>query len=85
MAVSGGSEPRSIHARYRRLLVAPHGIRTGLLDRINASCRIWLSSTMLRGRFTIRACILCHRTHRDRVEEAGQIIRRAVQDVAAGR
>jgi aromatic-L-amino-acid decarboxylase len=56
-----------------------------LLDRINGSGRVWLSSTMLRGRFTIRACILCHRTHRDRVEEAGQIIRRAVQDVAAGR
>jgi aromatic-L-amino-acid decarboxylase len=56
-----------------------------LLDRINASGRIWLSSTMLRGRFTIRACILCHRTHRDRVEEAGRIIRRAVRDVAAGR
>jgi aromatic-L-amino-acid decarboxylase len=56
-----------------------------LLDRINGSGRIWLSSTMLRGRFTIRACILCHRTHRDRVEEAGEIIRRAVRDVAAGR
>ena len=44
------------------------------LARINASKRLFLSSTMIEGRVTLRACILCHRTHRDRVEEAIEII-----------
>jgi aromatic-L-amino-acid decarboxylase len=52
-----------------------------VLDRINASRRVYLSSTRLRGRFTIRACVLCFRTHRDRVEEAAEIIREAARDV----
>ena len=52
-----------------------------LLDLVNASKRVVLSSTILHGRFTIRACILSHRTHRDRVEECVQIVRRAVSDV----
>jgi len=48
-----------------------------LLDRINASQRVFLSSTMIRGRFTLRAAILSFRTHRDRIEEAIEIIRAA--------
>jgi aromatic-L-amino-acid decarboxylase len=52
-----------------------------LLDRINASGRVFLSSTMLDGRFTIRACIVSHRTHRDRIEEAVEIIRSATRDL----
>jgi aromatic-L-amino-acid/L-tryptophan decarboxylase len=52
-----------------------------LLERINASGRVFLSSTMLDGRFTVRACIVSHRTHRDRIEEAVDIIRSAARDV----
>jgi aromatic-L-amino-acid decarboxylase len=48
-----------------------------LLELINESKRVFLSSTLIDGRFTIRACIVSHRTHRDRVEEALQIIREA--------
>ncbi len=48
-----------------------------LLERINASGRVFLSSTMLHGRFTLRVCILSHRSHRDRVEECVEIIRRS--------
>jgi aromatic-L-amino-acid decarboxylase len=51
-----------------------------LLDVINASKRVVLSSTIVEDRFTIRACILSHRTHRDRIEECAQIVRRAVAD-----
>jgi aromatic-L-amino-acid/L-tryptophan decarboxylase len=51
-----------------------------MLDRINASKRVFLSSTVLQGRFTIRACIVSHRTHRDRIEEAVEIIRAAASD-----
>jgi aromatic-L-amino-acid decarboxylase len=52
-----------------------------LLDRINESKRVFLSSTMIEGRFIIRACILSHRTHRDRVEEAADIIRSAATEL----
>ena len=45
-----------------------------LLERINASKRVFLSSTRLNGDFWIRACIVSHRTHRDRIDEAITII-----------
>ncbi|HEX6208292.1 MAG TPA: pyridoxal-dependent decarboxylase, partial [Actinomycetota bacterium] len=48
-----------------------------VLERINASQQIFLSSTMIKGRFTLRAAILSFRTHRDRIEEAIEIIRSA--------
>lgn len=51
-----------------------------MLQRINASGRVFLSSTMIGGRFTLRAAILSHRTHRDRIEEAIDIIRAAAAD-----
>src|SRR5207302_6290056 len=52
-----------------------------LLERINDSRRVFLSSTMVEGRFTIRACIVSHRTHRDRIEEAAEIIVRAAREL----
>ncbi len=55
-----------------------------LLAGINASKRVFLSSTVIEGRFTVRACILSHRTHRDRIDECIQIVRRAARDVAGG-
>jgi aromatic-L-amino-acid decarboxylase len=48
-----------------------------LLERINASKRVFLSSTIIGGRFVLRACILSFRTHRDRIEETAAIIREA--------
>jgi aromatic-L-amino-acid/L-tryptophan decarboxylase len=45
-----------------------------LLDRINATGRVFLSSTRIHGRFTLRMCPLSLRTHAERVEEALQII-----------
>jgi aromatic-L-amino-acid decarboxylase len=50
------------------------------LDRINASKRVMLSSTLIRGRYTVRACILNHRTHRDRIDEAIEIVRKAAAE-----
>jgi len=54
-----------------------------LLERINASQRIFLSSTLLNGAFWLRACIVSHRTHRDRVEEAVTIITDAARALDA--
>ena len=67
------------------LTVVPFRLQDGdddankrLLERINASGRVFMSSTIVQDRFTIRACILSHRTHRDRIDECIDIIRRAV-------
>jgi aromatic-L-amino-acid decarboxylase len=53
-----------------------------LLERINASGRVFLSSTVIDGRFTLRACILSHRTHRDRIDECVDIVAKAAADIA---
>ncbi|HEX2090733.1 MAG TPA: aminotransferase class I/II-fold pyridoxal phosphate-dependent enzyme [Actinomycetota bacterium] len=52
-----------------------------LLERINASKRVFLSSTTIGDRFILRACVVSHRTHRDRIEEAITIIKSAAEDL----
>jgi aromatic-L-amino-acid/L-tryptophan decarboxylase len=49
-----------------------------LLERINVSKRVFVSSTQIAGRVWLRVSILSHRTHRDRIEEAIAIIVDAV-------
>lgn len=46
-----------------------------LLDRILAHQRVWLSGARVKGRFIQRICIMSFRTHRDRIDEALEIIR----------
>jgi aromatic-L-amino-acid/L-tryptophan decarboxylase len=48
-----------------------------LLERINATKRVYLSSTGIAGHVYLRACILSHRTDRARIEEAAEIIAEA--------
>ena len=67
--------------RYRRASGDPDEFNRRLLERINASRRVFLSSTMIDGRFFIRACIVSHRTHLDRVEEAAEIVRKAAAEL----
>ncbi|MCW8377040.1 hypothetical protein [Streptomyces justiciae] len=45
-----------------------------LLERINGHRRIVLSSTVVDGRYTLRVCVVSHRTHHDRIAEALEII-----------
>ena len=52
-----------------------------LLERINAKKRIYLTGTMLRGRFAIRICVLSFRTHLDRMDEGLEDIRAAVAEL----
>lgn len=49
-----------------------------LLDRINATGRMWLSSAPIRGQTYLRICILSHRSHPERIREGVDIIRSAV-------
>jgi aromatic-L-amino-acid/L-tryptophan decarboxylase len=55
----------------------PEGER--ILDEVNASRRVFLSSTTIRGRHTLRIAILSHRTHLDRVDEAVDLLEKAAQ------
>jgi aromatic-L-amino-acid decarboxylase len=67
--------------RYRPREGNPEEFNRRLLERINDSRRIFLSSTTIRGQFVIRPCIVSHRTHRDRIEEAVGIIRRSAKEL----
>jgi aromatic-L-amino-acid decarboxylase len=61
--------------RYRPRSGDPEEFNRRLLERINGSKRVFLSSTMIKDRFVLRVCIVSFRTHQDRVEEAIDIIR----------
>ena len=52
-----------------------------LLDRVNGSRRIFISSTAIDGRTYLRFCILSHRTSKDRIEEAIEIVQKAAADL----
>jgi aromatic-L-amino-acid decarboxylase len=52
-----------------------------LLERVNATGRVFLSSTLIGGRFTLRMCILSHRSHGGRVEECVDIVKRLSADL----
>jgi aromatic-L-amino-acid decarboxylase len=49
-----------------------------LLDRINGTGRLWLSSSPIRGRVFLRMCVLSHRSRPARMREAVELIRAAV-------
>ena len=56
-----------------------------LLSRINASKRVFLSSTLIRGDYWLRVCIVSHRTHADRIDECAAIIREAAATVGSSK
>jgi aromatic-L-amino-acid decarboxylase len=57
---------------------AVDGEVAALIDRINGSGRVWLSSAPVNGKTYARVCILSHRSHPERVRECVDIIRSAV-------
>jgi aromatic-L-amino-acid decarboxylase len=65
-----------------RLRGADESMNRELLARINASKRVFLSSTLIRGDHWIRACIVSHRTHADRVDECADIVLEAAAQLA---
>ena len=56
-----------------------------ILERINARQRVYLTGTVVGGRFAIRICVLSFRTHRDRMEQALEDIRIAVRETEGDR
>jgi aromatic-L-amino-acid/L-tryptophan decarboxylase len=67
--------------RYRFRTIDQEEGNRELLARINASKRVFLSSTKVAGEFTLRVAILSHRSHRDRVEECVDIIKRSAAEL----
>ncbi len=57
-------------------------VNRDLMARVNARRRVYLTGTLLRGRFAIRICVLSFRTHRDRMEQALEDLRAAVAETA---
>ncbi len=53
-----------------RLRDADDALNAELLRRVNARGRVFLSSTTVDGRYTLRVCVVSYRTHRDRIEDA---------------
>lgn len=54
-----------------------------LLHAINARQNVYLTGTMVDGRFVVRICVLSFRTHMDRMEMCVQDIRAALAEVLA--
>lgn len=51
-----------------------------LMEAVNARNRVLLTGTRLAERFVIRICVLCFRSHRDRLEQCLQDIRDALAE-----
>jgi aromatic-L-amino-acid decarboxylase len=54
-----------------------------LLERVQSHDRIFMTATTLAGAYALRLCILSYRTHRDRVDEALEIIRHEAEALLA--
>lgn len=65
--------------RYRPKKGDVEGFNRKLLAYIVKSKKLFLSSTLLKGKFVIRVCILSFRTHQGEVEQAFDIIREAAK------
>jgi aromatic-L-amino-acid decarboxylase len=63
-----------------RLANADEAANRAFLTRINASGRVLVSSTTIDDRYLLRACIVSHRTHRDRIDETIEIVRAAAAE-----
>jgi aromatic-L-amino-acid/L-tryptophan decarboxylase len=64
-----------------RLAGADDDTQREFLSRINASKRVFLSSTMIDGRYVLRVCIVSHRTHKDRIDECIEIVGRVADEL----
>lgn len=58
-----------------------NGLNRRLLDLINQRRRVYLTGTMLGERFVLRICVVSFRTHLDRMEQALEDIRAAVEEL----
>jgi aromatic-L-amino-acid decarboxylase len=53
-----------------------------LLARVNARKNVYITGTVLNGRYALRICVLSFRTHRDRMEQCLADIRGCVEELS---
>ena len=53
-----------------------------LLARVNARKNVYMTGTMLSGRYALRICVLSFRTHRDRMEQCLADVRGCVEELS---
>jgi aromatic-L-amino-acid decarboxylase len=78
-------EPEAARSRARAGEPDLNRLNRLLLERINARRRVFLTGTMLGEQFVIRICVLSFRTHLDRMRQALEDIRSAVEEVCSRR
>lgn len=61
----------------------PDAFAAELMRRVNARRRVFLSSTVIGGRYVIRLCVLSFRSHHDRVREAVEALAEEARALAA--
>ena len=62
-----------------RLQGGDYNANRRLLERINDTNKLFLSSTSIDDHFTLRLCILSHRTHREHIDQILEIIHSAAR------
>jgi aromatic-L-amino-acid/L-tryptophan decarboxylase len=62
---------------------AENAVNRAFLAAINDRRRVYLTGTMLGGKFTLRICVLSFRTHLDRMREGLDDVRSAAEEVAS--
>ncbi len=82
-----GPEPDLSIVTYRwappgASLAEANRINAALVDAVRRDGRVFLSSTLLDGRFTLRACVLAFRTHRRSVDLAVKVLSEEVARIA---
>ena len=55
-----------------------------LLGHILARKQVWMSGAYVRGVFLLRICVLSFRTHREQIDQALELVRKAVDAVSGG-
>ena len=73
-----GHKEKSLTDRRKSMQVELNRLNQDLLDRVNGRRRVYLTGTMLGGKFTIRICVLSFRTHMDRMAMGLEDIRESV-------
>lgn len=70
--------------RVARPGVAGDELSRELLVKVNRGQRVFLSGTVLHGRFALRLCVLSFRTHQDRIDDALGALREETATLLAG-
>ncbi|NNF04122.1 MAG: aminotransferase class V-fold PLP-dependent enzyme [Rhodothermales bacterium] len=82
-----GPEPDLSVVTFRYVPAAgdPDDFNRRLAGRLQRDGRVFLSSTQIEGRFTLRLAAVCFRSHREHVDEAIDILRETAAELEAER